>query len=317
MRLFRTFLKLSLVLGAVAFTLIYLLNQWQEIELYLEHIQWLNLVVASILFVVGMLLLPLGVMLGFQFMHFEVSIPDIYQAYAVSQIAKYLPGSVWALPGRIFLYSRIGIPGSIGVSSLLSELILMIAGAAVISFIGLSTHMMELQFMIGVVFVGIIAFALIIRLFRGKPELLSRLPIPKRVNGLLTTINWYFSFRQSIILVMFYAAIWVVFGIAFDTVLASVGISPNEFLYIAGLFAAAWTLGFVVPIAPGGIGIREGVMVAGVSILVDDPLPVVVAVLSRILWMIAELVGLGTAYLMHSIAEKQTKRLETLHREVP
>src|SRR5690606_32816603 len=132
-----TALKFGFVLGAVLFTVIYIANQWQEIAAHLEHVDWRNVGVAGVLFIIGMTLLPLGVILIFQFMRCEVSIAGIYHAYALSQIAKCRPGSVWALPGRIFLYNRLSIPPVVGINNLISELILLIAGAAIIAVVGL------------------------------------------------------------------------------------------------------------------------------------------------------------------------------------
>jgi uncharacterized membrane protein YbhN (UPF0104 family) len=316
MNFLRTLLKVAFVLGAILFTLIYVVNQWQEIAVYLDRIRWIDIGVASVLFVIGMTLLPLGVVLGFQFMHYEVAIPAIYRAYALSQIAKYLPGSVWALPGRIFLYNRIGIPASVGINNLMAELILMIAGAAIVAILALYQHMMELQLLMALILIGVITCVLIIKLFHSKPSLLLRLPLSQRLKGFLAKIKWYFSYKQSIILVILYTVIWGIFGVAFDYVLAAVSVSSIESLYAAGLFASGWTLGFIVLLTPGGIGIREAVLIAGISIFVNAPLPVVIAALSRILWTIAELFSLGFAYFINYAAERLRKRSEALHREI-
>ena len=114
---------------------------------------------------------------------------------------------------------------------------------------------------------------------------------------------------------MFYTIVWGLFGFAFQYVLIAVGVLSNETLYLAGLFAAAWTFGFVFPLTPGGIGIREAVLVSGLSVLMQNPLPVVVAVLSRILWVIAELFSLGLASAMKFIVHKQIKQPKEFHQE--
>lgn len=314
-KLLSTFLKLTFMLGAVLFTLIYISTQWQEIAAHLESIDWINVVIAGSLYIIGMNLLPLGVVLGFHFTRFEVTIPSLYRAFAISQIIKYLPGGIWALPGRAFLYNRLGIPASVGVNNLVSELILMIAGATIWGVVGLELYLGEVRVLSAVILAVAVAGIFVIRLFHNKSSIILRIPLPRRIKQWLAKIDWYFSFKQSLFLVIFYIAIWGVFGVAFEYVLIAVGISSNETLYFVGVFAAAWTLGFVFPLTPGGIGIREAVLVSGLAVFMNDPLPVVAAILSRILWTIAELFSLGFAALMNFAATRHTKQLRALHQE--
>lgn len=305
MKSLRSFIKTAFVVGAILFTLIYIANQWQQIEPHLDQINWSYIALAGVIFILNMIILPLGVVLLFHFMDMKAALPDIYYAYSVSQISKYLPGSVWALPGRVFLYKDFGIPTATGINSLIAELLLMIAAAALISLIGLSQNVPQLQIVMGLILVGTLIFIVIMKFARQQLLLLTWLP-PKLIT-LIGKIDWDLSFKHSLILVIFYALTWLLFGFAFELVVAAVGAPLEQPIYFAGLFAGAWTLGFVTIISPGGIGIREAVLVTGVSLFVSSPLPVVVAVLSRILWIVAELVSLGFASLIHWNMHRQTK----------
>jgi uncharacterized membrane protein YbhN (UPF0104 family) len=46
-------------------------------------------------------------------------------------------------------------------------------------------------------------------------------------------------------------------------------------------------------LTPGGIGVRDGILIAGVGIFASEPIPLVAAVLARICWTVAELVTLS------------------------
>jgi len=57
-----------------------------------------------------------------------------------------------------------------------------------------------------------------------------------------------------------------------------------------GYFAASWLIGFFVPIAPAGLGVREAVLIFFLNeALVPDPLPMVIAILFRVLLIFQDL----------------------------
>jgi hypothetical protein len=98
-----------------------------------------------------------------------------------------------------------------------------------------------------------------------------------------------------------YAVSWTVIGLAFMTLAYAVqpDIDTGNWLNFAGLFAGAWVIGFLSFITPGGIGVRDGLLVWGLGAILGDPLPFLVAVLARILWTIAEVIGLVGSLLVY------------------
>lgn len=57
--------------------------------------------------------------------------------YFVSQAAKYLPGGIWAFPGRVVAYQAIGVEQSASIISTLREVSVLFLGAAVVGLLGL------------------------------------------------------------------------------------------------------------------------------------------------------------------------------------
>jgi len=84
-------------------------------------------------------------------------------------------------------------------------------------------------------------------------------------------------------------------------------------LELAGLYMGTWVVGFLVFFTPGGIGVRDVLIGLGISIILGDPLPTIIAILARITWTIAEISNL----LLASGLTLLLQRNETTPAEVP
>ncbi len=69
-------------------------------------------------------------------------------------------------------------------------------------------------------------------------------------------------------------------------------ISPDVAFRMVGVMAASWLLGFVSFVVPAGIGVRDAAMMALLLPILGQPWAVVVPVLSRVLWVLADLCNL-------------------------
>jgi len=121
-------------------------------------------------------------------------------------------------------------------------------------------------------------------------RLLKRNPIQLTVRDsdiLLITLAW--------------CASWIVAGSAFYVLLLALWPSaPLVALPICiGIYALAWDIGFVSFITPSGLGFREGAIVGlfALSLPLPAGLAPIIAILSRFVSTIAELVCVGIAYL--------------------
>jgi uncharacterized membrane protein YbhN (UPF0104 family) len=68
--------------------------------------------------------------------------------------------------------------------------------------------------------------------------------------------------------------------------------ASSAFALATGAFALSWLVGFLVVIAPAGIGAREAALVATLSTVATGPQALAVALLSRFAMSIADAVGL-------------------------
>ena len=75
-----------------------------------------------------------------------------------------------------------------------------------------------------------------------------------------------------------------------------VGVPARDLAYYTGAFAVAWLAGLVAFYAPGGIGVREAVLVALLSSRIGSADALVVAAVSRLVLIVTDVTfaGIGT-----------------------
>jgi hypothetical protein len=151
-----------------------------------------------------------------------------------AQIAKYVPGSLWQYAGRTALAQSHGIPFRAATTSLPIELGASAAAAA--------------------------AFALLLVGWWGVPGLVvvfSMLVLVERMIGRDRLL-----LRTGLRATVLYGAVWLLVGTSlWLTARAFVHVPDGDVPRYVGAFALAWLVGLVAIYAPGGLGVREAVLV--------------------------------------------------------
>jgi uncharacterized membrane protein YbhN (UPF0104 family) len=214
---------------------------------------------------------------------------------AVSQMGKYLPGNVGHYLGRAAMASQVGVPLGVTVSTTLIEIIWTVAIGTGLALLGavvfIDTFGVLSRYdiaawhlaLIGVL-LGVSPWVLIVSLNRFVPGLSRRLNrgelliLPRPSTALLVAVLLLLCF--FILGAILALQAWGLFGV-----------SNPDLLAFTLLFAAAWVIGYVVPGAPGGLGVREGMMVLLFSPLVGPGVAVGLGITTRLLTMTGDGVG--------------------------
>ncbi|MBE9166033.1 flippase-like domain-containing protein [Pleurocapsales cyanobacterium LEGE 06147] len=232
----------------------------------------------------------------------DIKIP-FKQAYIIigkSQIGKYLPGNIFHYAGRLILGRQYGIPTeAIILSTGVETLIIAITGLAVavtgflfsnifgdnilfvLSSINLTRIIVVLLITVPVVLIlGIAAYFL--------------LPI----QGWLKSRLNYFNIGRILVSVLLYTIIFIFFGlsIAFLINFFWAVKTPLHWYQFVWSFAMAWVIGFVTPGAPGGIGIRETILVGLYSQELGEGLAIALSLTLRVVTSLGDLLAFALAY---------------------
>lgn len=182
--------------------------------------------------------------------------------YARTQIAKYLPGNVFHLVGRHLAGRGLGLGHTPMVCAAWFESVTLVSAAAVLSLIGLATWGSFGTPRLFPLLAAALALALIAPFAMGTllPQI-SRLTGQRMPAEGLATLATGIAIPYLLYIVFFSAAGAILWLQAFGLGEAGPAMLPA----VVSIAAGAWILGFVTPGAAAGIGVREALLIAGLS----------------------------------------------------
>lgn len=213
---------------------------------------------------------------------------------SLAQFAKYVPGSIAQHIARVALAARYGMSGagvviSIGLEtgwSLAAGAGIAVMAAVILGlplFQGIAdTTVVTLLALIGVTL--IVPSLGIWLLGRQRPAWLARWlgPEPLRHPNLATILGCC----------LLYALNHVICGVILTLLGAQMfGATEAPLLFTIGVFALSWMAGLVVLVAPGGIGVREAVLMAGLTPVYGPATALAMAIAYRVISTLGD--GLG------------------------
>ena len=226
--------------------------------------------------------------------------------FLISQLGKYLPGGVWNIVAAAELGSTHRIPARRSVSAMLVTTLISLVTGLLLALVSVPFAPAELVARFGWAFWFFPLFVLLL-----LPPVLNRLLGVMlrflRKPGLESPLSW-----SGITLAVWWALVaWVIAGV--QVWLLGVGLGapahPMFLVQAVGGYGFAWSVGFLVVVVPAGAGVREAVL----GIVLGSVLPagaiVVLVLLSRVLFTIADLVlgGLGLVIGRHPAARTLTE----------
>jgi len=201
--------------------------------------------------------------------------------FFTANLGRYLPGKVWQLAGLAYLARGEGVTAPTATAAALLGQLFSLAGATLVGLgVLLKSEMGGAlgggwSMGIGVAFLGVLTLPAILR------PLLKKLM--KRAEGEPPGPLWpekAFGVRW----LGLYALSWIIQGGAFWLLVRGLGMELDLLLGVT-IFPAAYLLGYIVILAPAGIGVREGVLIAILNPVLGTG-SAVVAVVAR-LWTTA------------------------------
>jgi len=292
-------LWLRIVGGIVALTLlvalgIQLSSSWSQLQTQLLDVSLIGAILALALMTSGETLVGVAWGLGMRAIGSKPSLVGSTAVHFVSSLGRAAPGMVATVAGRIALANRAQASRKVAGAGTLMELVLSASGALVVGVPAIFV-VDDLTVIRGVSPVGVAA-SLAVLAAGGfvairwlVPALSTRWDADMRLPDVSATVG----------LVAIYALIWATYGLAIVVLSASAGITMPAFWITGGLFALSWLIGFIVFFVPGGLGIREGVLVLLLSPVVPNDQAIVVALLARVLWWLTTflIAGIGAVWL--------------------
>lgn len=184
---------------------------------------------------------------------------------AISQFGKYLPGNVGQHVGRVVMAREIGIPVPIILNTMLVEMFWgagIATGLALLSLIlFIDGQVLGLQLQFGPVQLGFGFILLLLMPWLGIAFLNKYLPgLAKRLSGggSIAAPQLRTALVAAVLFLLGFALIGVILKLQAQWFF---GVTAGNVFELTCLFSIAWLVGYLVPGAPGGLGVREAMMV--------------------------------------------------------
>jgi phosphatidylserine/phosphatidylglycerophosphate/cardiolipin synthase-like enzyme/uncharacterized membrane protein YbhN (UPF0104 family) len=239
----------------------------------------------------------------------------LLRAWRASTLAKYLPGSVWSAASTVELAPRIGVsPVALPASFLLLATLNLAGALAVAALFGGAGGAEQL-----VLPAWLAASAVAAALVLVHPALVNATVRAGARVARRAAPTWNGSWVTGASLLLLFMATWIVYGAAFALFLSGlVSTAGTPWLQLAGMNALAFAAGFVVFLAPGGVGVREAALVALLAPTVaGSATRIALAATSRLWLVLTEAVGIGLVTVAARPARSFRPPLELLEPDEP
>ncbi|MGN6558812.1 MAG: lysylphosphatidylglycerol synthase domain-containing protein [Solirubrobacterales bacterium] len=247
-------LQIGLAVLIFGFLVLTVVNQWSEIQNEGVHFHVAWLIPALVILPAYFAISALGWDLILRYLGYPLGIGRAQVAWGQPLLARYVPGSVLYVLGRVLLSERAGVPRRITLASIVYEQALSATSAVIVAAYFIIQHP-DLQgesLRWGVLLLIPVTIALL------HPQIFGPL-----VNRALRAFGreplpGVISLRGVIALILFYCLNWVVVALSIYCIARSVTFIPfNDLLLVGSAQAIGYWAALVTLIAPAGLGVRD------------------------------------------------------------
>lgn len=229
-----------------------------------------------------------------------VALADGAWIWLGTMLARYVPGNVWHIVGRVALADRLGVSkGQVMASATVEQLLTLMGALAV--------------------------FGLSLPFWRGGagPEawLLLLVPVglallhPRALGGLMgwaagrlgrPELAWPYSYGAMLGLLGAYALANLAAGAGLYVILdALTEVTPAQAPFVAGAAALAWAVGYLSFLTPSGLGVREAALTALLAQAFPLPVAVAASLAYRLALTLGEVIAVGGSFILTQVTRPE------------
>ena len=216
------------------------------------------------------------------------------RVFFLGQLGKYVPGSIWPAVAHMELGRDYRVPQRVSGAAVAATLLMsvgtgLLAAVVLVPLAGGGALGRYWWIVVALPLVALVAAPPVLNRLLGLALRLARraeLPQPLTLAGVLRSVSWAL-------------AAWLCYGVQLWLLARQLGVpgGPRLLLLSTGAFAGAWSVGFLLVIAPAGAGAREAGLILLLGSAMSSAEATVVAVVSRLLMTVGDLAWGGVAAL--------------------
>ena len=213
---------------------------------------------------------------------------NLVSFYVLTNILKYVPGGVWHFVERFNFIKKISNP-QIALYSTLIEPYFMLSGSFLLASMGLIFSPLYFFLIFPLLFLNRKFIFLILKILgslKGKVFEVLRLPNSKGQFEERINIVSFFPSRALFLEIGFVLSKFIGFYICLNTFYTS---NTLNIIFLLVIFSLSWSLGLVVPAAPGGVGVFEACLLLFVGKSIPENIILISLVYFRVISTSADL----------------------------
>jgi glycosyltransferase 2 family protein len=281
----RRLLKLLVVAAFLGFIGWAVVRQWRRVETVIGELTVTAVGLSAIAVLAG---------IWFSFLCWRAILADFgsripmtagMRVFFVGQAGKYVPGKVWPILTQVKLGRDYRVPGRTSAAAAAIFMIIVLGTGLLVAILTLPIlgadaferywwALLALPLAVVALWPPVLNWAL-----NRAMRMAGREPMPQPLSaaGIGKAVGWS--------LVM-----WLLFGVHLWALLDALDVdAPNLLIRAIGAFAGSWSIGFLLLVAPAGVGPREVALVVLLASTTDQPTALVAAVVSRLLMTLGDL----------------------------
>ena len=227
---------------------------------------------------------------------------NLVSFYVLTNILKYVPGGVWHFVERFNFIKKISNP-QIALYSTLIEPYFMLSGSFLLASMGLIFSPLYFFLIFPLLFLNRKFIFLILKILgslKGKVFEVLRLPNSKGQFEERINIVSFFPTRALFLEIGFVLSKFIGFYICLNTFYTS---NTLNIIFLLVIFSLSWSIGLVVPAAPGGVGVFEACLLLFVGKSIPENIILISLVYFRVISTSADLL-LSLPFLIRKVSKR-------------
>jgi glycosyltransferase 2 family protein len=250
----RLALQIGLAVVVFGFLVLTVIDQWSEIQSEGVHFHVLWLVPALIILVLYYVLAAFGWDLILRSLGYRIGFGRAQVAWGQPLLARYVPGSILYVLGRVLLSERAGVPRRISVASIVYEQAISATSAIVVAAYFIIKHP-DLQ---GVPERWAVLLLIPLAIVVLHPKVFGRLSNRALRAFGRDPLPVVMSLRDVVALIIYFSLIWLAVAFGIYSVARSVTYIPySDILLVGSAQAIGYFAALVTLVAPAGLGVRD------------------------------------------------------------
>ena len=227
---------------------------------------------------------------------------NLVSFYVLTNILKYVPGGVWHFVERFNFIKKISNP-QIALYSTLIEPYFMLSGSFLLASLGLIFSPLYFFLIFPLVFLNRkLIYFILKRIGSLKGKVFEVLRIPNSKDQFEERINIisFFPTRALFLEIGFVLSKFIGFYFCLNTFYTS---NTLNIILLLVIFSLSWSIGLVVPAAPGGVGVFEACLLLFVGKSIPQNIIIISLVYFRVISTSADLL-LSLPFLIRKVSKR-------------